>query len=156
MTFLHRPIVRQLWCTQRFDHHLHQRRLALFGGLNSASISGDQLPRLLDALTRIEAQRLVEDLWREHGFTALLVTHDVSEAVLLADRVLLIEEGRVAESFEVAVPRPRRRDNAELARIAGAVLDRIFSGGDKSEAPPSGSREKPSTNTTLAALQAGV
>jgi sulfonate transport system ATP-binding protein len=110
----------------------------------------------LDALTRIEAQRLVEDLWREHGFTALLVTHDVSEAVLLADRVLLIEEGRVAESFEVAVPRPRRRDNAELARIAGAVLDRIFSGGDKSEAPPSGSREKPSTNTTLAALQAGV
>jgi len=109
----------------------------------------------LDALTRIEAQRLVEDLWAERGFTALLVTHDVTEAVLLADRVLLIEDGRIAESFDVAVPRPRRRDNAELAKIAATVLDRIFSGG-KSEAPLSGSREKPSTTPTIAALQAGV
>jgi sulfonate transport system ATP-binding protein len=109
----------------------------------------------LDALTRIEAQRLVEDLWAERGFTALLVTHDVTEAVLLADRVLLIEDGRIAESFDVAVPRPRRRDNAELARITGAVLDRIFSGG-KQASPPSGAREKPSATPTIAALQAGV
>jgi sulfonate transport system ATP-binding protein len=81
----------------------------------------------LDALTRIEAQRLVEELWAEHGFTALLVTHDVTEAVLLADRVLLIEDGRIAESFAVAVARPRRRDNPELATIAASILDRIFS-----------------------------
>ena len=110
----------------------------------------------LDALTRIEAQRLVEELWKEHGFTALLVTHDVSEAVLLADRVLLIEEGRIAETFEVAVPRPRRRDNAEVARIAGAVLDRIFTGSERVEGPPSGSHEEPSADTSLAALQAGI
>ena len=38
----------------------------------------------LDALTRIEMQRLIERLWHEHGFTALLVTHDVAEAVALA------------------------------------------------------------------------
>jgi hypothetical protein len=69
--------------------------------------------------------------------------------------VLLIEDGRIADSFDVAVPRPRRRDNAELARITAAVLDRIFSG-QKASAPPSGSREKPSAPPTIAALTAGV
>ncbi|VTR38888.1 Aliphatic sulfonates import ATP-binding protein SsuB [Serratia fonticola] len=49
----------------------------------------------LDALTRIEMQGLIETLWQQHGFTVLLVTHDVSEAIALADRVLLIEEGRI-------------------------------------------------------------
>ncbi|MGC4093150.1 MAG: ATP-binding cassette domain-containing protein [Polyangiaceae bacterium] len=80
----------------------------------------------LDALTRIEAQRLVESLWLERGFTVLLVTHDVSEAVLLADRVLLIEDGRIAADQRVTLPRPRRRENPELATIAGHVLDRIL------------------------------
>jgi sulfonate transport system ATP-binding protein len=65
----------------------------------------DSSPRLLlldeplgalDALTRLEMQDLIVSLWQEHGFTVLLVTHDVSEAVAMADRVLLIEEGRLA------------------------------------------------------------
>ncbi|MBN3799111.1 ATP-binding cassette domain-containing protein, partial [Burkholderia sp. Ac-20392] len=47
----------------------------------------------LDALTRIEMHALIERLWREHRFTALLVTHDVQEAVALGDRILLIEQG---------------------------------------------------------------
>lgn len=80
----------------------------------------------LDALTRIEAQRLVEGLWKKHGFTAILVTHDVGEAVLLGDRVLLLEEGRIARHFHVDVPRPRRRDHPEVARLTAAVLDAIF------------------------------
>lgn len=109
----------------------------------------------LDALTRIEAQRLVEQLWRERGFTALLVTHDVTEAVLLADRVLLIEEGRIAESFEVAAPRPRRREDAELAKIAGAILDRIFSGGG-SGTRSSGVREDLTVGGDLAAIAARI
>src|ERR1022692_2849210 len=50
----------------------------------------------LDALTRIEMQQLIEDVWRSRGFTAMLVTHVVAEAVSLADRVILIEAGRVA------------------------------------------------------------
>ena len=50
----------------------------------------------LDALTRIEMQRLLERVWRDQGFTAILVTHDVAEAVALADRVLVIDEGRIA------------------------------------------------------------
>jgi sulfonate transport system ATP-binding protein len=80
----------------------------------------------LDALTRIEAQRLVESLWLERGFTAILVTHDVEEAVLLGDRVLLVEDGRIAARFDVSAPRPRRRTDPEVVRVAGAVLDRIF------------------------------
>ena len=84
----------------------------------------------LDALTRIEAQRLVESLWLARGFTAFLVTHDVHEAVLLADRVLLIEDGVIAETFVVDAPRPRRRESAEVAAIAAEVLDRIFSSPD--------------------------
>ena len=47
----------------------------------------------LDALTRIEMQRLLERVWLEQRFTAVLVTHDVAEAVALADRVVLVEEG---------------------------------------------------------------
>src|ERR1700749_3150464 len=50
----------------------------------------------LDALTRISMQRLLERVWRDQGFTAILVTHDVTEAVALADRVLVIEDGRIA------------------------------------------------------------
>jgi sulfonate transport system ATP-binding protein len=109
----------------------------------------------LDALTRIEAQRLVEKLWAEHGFTALLVTHDVTEAVLLADRVLLIEDCRIAESFAVTVARPRRRDSAELATIAAKILDRIFSadsGHGSSNAQPDDSRR----TADVPALQVGV
>ena len=49
----------------------------------------------LDALTRISMQHLLERVWHDQGFTAILVTHDVSEAVALADRVLVIEDGRI-------------------------------------------------------------
>jgi sulfonate transport system ATP-binding protein len=80
----------------------------------------------LDALTRIEAQQLVESLWRERGFTAILVTHDVGEAVLLGDRVLVVDDGRIVARFDVDVPRPRRRGHPEVARITAALLDQIF------------------------------
>ena len=63
----------------------------------------------LDALTRIEMQRLIEALWLERGFTAVLVTHDVQEAVALADRVLLVEDGRITLRLRIDLPRPRAR-----------------------------------------------
>ena len=50
----------------------------------------------LDALTRIEMHRLLDRIWREHGFTTILITHDVAEAVALADRVVVLREGGVA------------------------------------------------------------
>jgi sulfonate transport system ATP-binding protein len=84
----------------------------------------------LDALTRVGAQRLVESLWRLHGFTALLVTHDVEEAVLLGDRVLVLEEGRIAGSVRVDLPRPRTREMPEVGRLTGALLAAIFGGSE--------------------------
>ncbi len=65
----------------------------------------------LDALTRRDMQRLIERVWQTHHFTAFLITHDVEEAVALADRVLLIEEGRIVLDTPIPFPpaaRPRQ------------------------------------------------
>jgi sulfonate transport system ATP-binding protein len=80
----------------------------------------------LDALTRIEMQQLIETLWREHGFTALLVTHDVSEAVALADRVVLIDDHRIALDERIALPRPRSRGHAAFAALEDRVLRQVL------------------------------
>ncbi|MCY1231879.1 Aliphatic sulfonates import ATP-binding protein SsuB [compost metagenome] len=80
----------------------------------------------LDALTRIEMQGLIESLWRRLGFTALLVTHDVSEAVALADRIVLIEDGRIAMDERVALARPRERGAAGFAQLEAKVLQRVM------------------------------
>lgn len=81
----------------------------------------------LDALTRIEMQGLIETLWQQHGFTVLLVTHDVSEAIALADRVLLIDEGRIGLDLTIDLPRPRRKGSAKLAELEAEVLTRVLS-----------------------------
>jgi sulfonate transport system ATP-binding protein len=80
----------------------------------------------LDALTRISMQRLLERVWHDQGFTAILVTHDVSEAVALADRVLVIEEGRIAHDIAVELPRPRRAGSADLAHLEGRILKELL------------------------------
>jgi sulfonate transport system ATP-binding protein len=80
----------------------------------------------LDALTRIEMHELIERLWREHRFTALLVTHDVQEAVALAERILLIERGRIALDHKVDLARPRTRGTAAFAAIEDNVLQRVL------------------------------
>ena len=80
----------------------------------------------LDALTRIEMQELIENLWLQQNFTVLLVTHDVSEAVTLADRVLLIEEGKIGLDLTIDLPRPRRRGSARLAELEAQVLERVM------------------------------
>jgi sulfonate transport system ATP-binding protein len=85
----------------------------------------------LDALTRISMQRLLERVWRDQGFTAILVTHDVAEAVALADRVLVIEEGRIAHDVTVNAARPRERGSAELAGLEGSILSHLLSADDR-------------------------
>ncbi|WP_138754228.1 ATP-binding cassette domain-containing protein [Paenibacillus sinopodophylli] len=79
----------------------------------------------LDALTRIDMQQLIEDLWTEQGFTTVLVTHDVSEAVALADRVILIENGHIALDVAITLDRPRERDN-DFVYFEKLILDRIL------------------------------
>ena len=63
----------------------------------------------VDALTRMELHGIVQDLWSRHRFTAVLVTHDVDEAVFLADRIAVLSSrpSRVAQVFETGLPRPR-------------------------------------------------
>ena len=80
----------------------------------------------LDALTRIEMQDLVTNVWQDKGFTAIMVTHDVSEAVALADRILLLKDGKVALDIDVDLPRPRRHGDPSAARIEGRILDQLL------------------------------
>jgi sulfonate transport system ATP-binding protein len=95
---------------------VHQPRLLLL----------DEPLGALDALTRIEMHELIEGLWRRNGFTALLVTHDVQEAVALADRVILIENGEVALDERIALARPRSRGDAAFAATEKRILDRVL------------------------------
>jgi sulfonate transport system ATP-binding protein len=85
----------------------------------------------LDALTRIDMQNLIARLWRQYGFTAVLVTHDVAEAVALADRVILIEGGGIALDQPIELSRPRERGDPDFAALEGQVLRRVMGqGGD--------------------------
>lgn len=79
----------------------------------------------LDALTRIEMQILIETLWKKNGFTVILVTHDVSEAVYLADRVILIEDGCAALDETISLARPRERDGS-FAYFEERILNRVL------------------------------
>lgn len=80
----------------------------------------------LDALTRLDMQRLIETLWQEQQFTALLVTHDVEEAVVLADRVIVIKDGEIDLDLPVLLPRPRNLASPELADLKSLILQRIL------------------------------
>ncbi|MDQ0201517.1 ABC transporter ATP-binding protein [Neobacillus ginsengisoli] len=84
----------------------------------------------LDALTRIEMHRLIEDLWMEKKFTAVLVTHDVEEAVALANRVILIEDGEIVMTHPIKLPYPRQRDHPLFSPTVSHILKRIL-GKDK-------------------------
>ncbi len=79
----------------------------------------------LDALTRLRMQDLVADLWRRHRCAVLLVTHDVDEAIRLADRILLLDRGRIALDHAVDIGHPRRHDNPALARLRETLLDAL-------------------------------
>lgn len=107
-----------------------RQRVALARALASRPriLAFDEPLGALDALTRIEMQRLLERIWLQQGFTAVLVTHDVSEAVALADRVVLIEEGRIALDLAIPLERPRRKGSPELAQLEGQILERLLGG----------------------------
>jgi sulfonate transport system ATP-binding protein len=80
----------------------------------------------LDALTRIEMQRLIEQIWLKERFTAVLVTHDCAEAIALADRVIMLDRGTVALEIHVPLARPRERGDGAFAALEGRLLRRIL------------------------------
>ncbi len=105
-----------------------RQRVALARALVGAPriLTLDEPLGALDALTRIEMQNLLERIWREKGFTAVLVTHDVAEAVILADRVVVLDEGRIALDLPIDLPRPRPHGSAEVAALEQQILDQLL------------------------------
>jgi sulfonate transport system ATP-binding protein len=105
-----------------------RQRVALARALASEArlILFDEPLGALDALTRLEMQNLIEQLWQQRGFTAILVTHDVEEAVALADRVLLMRHGEFGHESMVSLERPRNRASAGFAALKAEILSRVL------------------------------
>jgi sulfonate transport system ATP-binding protein len=76
----------------------------------------------LDALTRLRMQDLVADLWRAHRPAVLLVTHDVDEAILLADRIVVLIDGKIGLDERVDQERPRSRAVPQFDRLRRKLL----------------------------------
>ncbi|WP_405891435.1 ABC transporter ATP-binding protein [Streptomyces sp. NBC_01527] len=88
----------------------------------------------LDALTRIKAQQLVAELWQRRGCAVLLVTHDVDEALLLADRALVMRDGAIAYGTPVDLDRPRTVGSPEFAALRSRLLTELGVAEDASPA----------------------
>jgi sulfonate transport system ATP-binding protein len=96
----------------------------------------------LDALTRIKMHALVQELCRRHRPTVLLVTHDVDEALLLADRVLVLTDGRISLDVPVDVASPRLRSDERFGALRSRLLqelgiDEIAAGAHETRSIPS-------------------
>ncbi|RPK68236.1 Aliphatic sulfonates import ATP-binding protein SsuB [Streptomyces sp. ADI96-02] len=104
----------------------------------------------LDALTRIRAQQLVAELWQRRGCAVLLVTHDVDEALLLADRVLVMRDGGIAYDTPVALDRPRGVGAPGFAGLRSRLLTEL--GVDVPESAAPGARPDPVAPPVAAAV----
>ncbi|MCZ3389922.1 MAG: ABC transporter ATP-binding protein [Actinomycetia bacterium] len=81
----------------------------------------------LDAMTRDHMHDEIERVWEKHQFCVLFVTHNMREAVRLADRVILMSSspGRVKLDQRITIPRPRRIDSAEVAELASELTEAL-------------------------------
>ncbi|MGW0686205.1 ABC transporter ATP-binding protein [Streptomyces sp. NPDC002754] len=100
----------------------------------------------LDALTRIRMHGLLRQLCERHRPAVLLVTHDVDEAIALADRVVLLEEGRIALDLPVRLPASRRRGGPEAAALRERLLRQL--GVEASESITEGAAAEPAQGVT--------
>jgi NitT/TauT family transport system ATP-binding protein len=81
----------------------------------------------LDSLTRLAMQSELTRMWQSHGFTVLMVTHDVEEALLMAQRVVVFSDrpARIRAELTVDLPYPRHRDAPELLRFRRETLAQL-------------------------------
>jgi sulfonate transport system ATP-binding protein len=79
----------------------------------------------LDAMTKIRMQRELERIWQEQGVTMIMVTHDIEEAVYLADKVVIMskEDASIREIIPVSLPRPRDRSAKPFSEVREALLN---------------------------------
>ena len=115
-----------------YPHHLSggmQQRVAIARALayNPAVLLMDEPFAALDALTRDDMQRLLADVWRETGKTVIYVTHNVAEAVYLADRVVVMtpHPGRLKSEINIALPRPRDPLSVEFLDYQKRLLSQL-------------------------------
>jgi len=115
--------------TASYPHHLSggmQQRVAIARALayNPSVLLMDEPFAALDALTRDDMQRLLAEVWRETRKTVIYVTHNVAEAVYLADRVIVTSPhpGTVKAEIKIALPRPRDPLSAEFVDMQKELL----------------------------------
>src|SRR5712671_6540618 len=117
---------------QSYPHHLSggmQQRVAIARALayNPSVLLMDEPFAALDALTRDDMQRLLADVWRETRKTVIYVTHNVAEAVYLADRVIVMtpHPGTVKAQIDIALPRPRDPLSVEFLEYQKSLLQHL-------------------------------
>jgi NitT/TauT family transport system ATP-binding protein len=118
--------------TGSYPHHLSggmQQRVAIARALayNPSVLLMDEPFAALDALTRDDMQRLLADVWRETRKTVIYVTHNVAEAVYLADRVVVMSPhpGTVKTEIKINLPRPRDPLSVEFVECQKELLGHL-------------------------------
>ena len=108
----------------------------------------------LDALTRMRMHRLVEALWERHRLAVLLITHDVDEAILLADRAFVIDKGRVVTEIDITLTRPREPGHPDFLPLRRRLLRAIGVDAGIPETPAGTRSTDPTPITTAVATPA--
>jgi len=92
----------------------------------------------LDALTRMRMQQEILRIWDAERTTVVLVTHDIEEAVYLADRVVIMspQPGTIRNILPVFLPRPRDRTDREFVRLRKLIHDELFAPGNMAQLAP--------------------
>jgi NitT/TauT family transport system ATP-binding protein len=105
----------------------------------------------LDAQTRLQMQEMLLELWEEYGMTVVFVTHDIDEAILLSDRVLIMSSrpGRIAAEIPVSLGRPRTFElstSADFQRIKRQCLDYVHPDSSRSAVEQNNGRANSALN----------
>lgn len=104
-----------------------QQRVALARSLvrQPSLLLADEPFGALDALTRLKMHDLLRELCARHRPAVLLVTHDVDEAISLADRIIVLDQGRLIEDLRIDLPTPRDHGDPHFAKIRSRLLSRL-------------------------------